>query len=725
MAGYGWERYDPRFGGIQTIHDAGNQIDITTSFVKIPEAGEKGGHWGVRISGAPWKDAPSDLKTTVVFYAAVEGQGLSRLEALHTQEEKEVGYEDDVVIDGENPGVGDFKIVVTGDGGRSNNHPIHGHPSGMDKTLDRTFVYSSLIPEEALWQSKPVLFALMKEQIDEYFEKYTQENMPPPFQLYTIKNNPGVGNVQVIQKVFEGPFEFDVLFSSKDAPKEMTSADLTTRLETATATFEKRFREIFKPQAPYSIKKYIPFSESLLSNLLGGIGYFYGDWKVDRSYAPEYEEENEGFWEEAAEARVRAEIETEGPSELFSSIPSRPFFPRGFLWDEGFHLMPIIDWDLDLTLEIVKSWFNLIDDEGWIAREQILGAEARSKVPPEFQVQYPHYANPPTLFFVLSDFVTKLQESASIPTDSDGQHFPQLKEKASAAEYLQELYPLLRRHYRWFRRTQQGDLKSYDRNAFSTKEGYRWRGRTPTHVLPSGLDDYPRAQPPHPGELHIDAISWVGLMAKSLYQIAQYIGEEDDATEYSNQLEAIRKNIDDLHWDEKAGVFCDATIDEFEENVHVCHKGYISLFPFMVGLLDKDSPKIGKLLDLISDPEELWSSHGVRSLSKSHELYGTGENYWRSPVWVNMNYLILLRLQVSSQVSLTQPDKELMRRRNLHNHLAPIKSARQKFTLSFVRTWLTRSTGRGRTRDLRGSNTTPRLVLGKGPSILLDGQASS
>ena len=725
MAGYGWERYDPRFGGIQTIHDAGNQIDITTSFVKIPEAGEKGGHWGVRISGAPWKDAPSDLKTTVVFYAAVEGQGLSRLEALHTQEEKEVGYEGDVVIDGENPGVGDFKIVVTGDGGRSNNHPIHGHPSGMDKTLDRTFVYSSLIPEEALWQSKPVLFALMKEQIDEYFEKYTQENMPPPFQLYTIKNNPGVGNVQVIQKVFEGPFEFDVLFSSKDAPKEMTSADLTTRLETATATFEKRFREIFKPQAPYSIKKYIPFSESLLSNLLGGIGYFYGDWKVDRSYAPEYEEENEGFWEEAAEARVRAEIETEGPSELFSSIPSRPFFPRGFLWDEGFHLMPIIDWDLDLTLEIVKSWFNLIDDEGWIAREQILGAEARSKVPPEFQVQYPHYANPPTLFFVLSDFVTKLQESASIPTDSDGQHFPQLKEKASAAEYLQELYPLLRRHYRWFRRTQQGDLKSYDRNAFSTKEGYRWRGRTPTHVLPSGLDDYPRAQPPHPGELHIDAISWVGLMAKSLYQIAQYIGEEDDATEYSNQLEAIRKNIDDLHWDEKAGVFCDATIDEFEENVHVCHKGYISLFPFMVGLLDKDSPKIGKLLDLISDPEELWSSHGVRSLSKSHELYGTGENYWRSPVWVNMNYLILLRLQVSSQVSLTQPDKELMRRRNLHNHLAPIKSARQKFTLSFVRTWLTRSTGRGRTRDLRGSNTTPRLVLGKGPSILLDGQASS
>jgi mannosyl-oligosaccharide glucosidase len=298
-----------------------------------------------------------------------------------------------------------------------------------------------------------------------------------------------------------------------------------------------------------------------------------------------------------------------------------------------------------------------MDEDGWIPREQILGPEARSKVPHEFQVQYPHYANPPTLFKVLEAFVDKIQSNKSIKTTKHGvsnlEDFPgnlrsiYLDNPELAVSYLRSIYPLLKRHYFWFKNTQWGDIDWYDdRQAFSTKEAYRWRGRSERHILPSGLDDYPRAQPPHPGELHVDLISWMGLMTRSLRRIAELLNEQDDADEFNAYETAIMRNIDDLHWNDKARTFCDATINEHEENVHVCHKGYISISPFLTGLLPPDSPRLGPVLDLIGDPNELWSDYGIRSLSKKDEFYGTDENYWRGPVWINMNYLVLENLLV-------------------------------------------------------------------------------
>jgi mannosyl-oligosaccharide glucosidase len=74
--------------------------------------------------------------------------------------------------------------------------------------------------------------------------------------------------------------------------------------------------------------------------------------------------------------------------------------------------------------------------------------------------------------------------------------------------------------------------------------------------------------------------------------------------------------------------------------------------PLLVGLLKPDDPKLGRTLDLIADEDHLWSPHGVRSLSKQDEYYETGENYWRSPVWMPINYLIVSQLKVSSPIFL-------------------------------------------------------------------------
>ncbi|KAK0720526.1 glycoside hydrolase [Lasiosphaeris hirsuta] len=644
MKGYGWDEYDTRRGGIQSIHDTENGLDITTSFVKVP-GGAHGGSWAARIKGEINDETPQDRKTIVFFYVTQEGGG--KLEALQGDDPK--GYDGDLTLEGSSEGLGNYKLTVKRGTGE---HPTSDHKLSEFRGKG-TVVQSLTYPDEVLWQAKPVVFKQLKEGVDWLVEnKYDNTDAPPPWQVYQLTNRPGAGNVHIIQKVFEGSFEFDVLFSSESAGKELTSADLTREIKETTESFGERFSSIFTLKAPFTAEKYKKFGRSMFSNLIGGIGYFHGQSVADRSYASEYDEENEGFWQEAAEARARNKQQLEGPYELFTAIPSRPFFPRGFLWDEGFHLLPIADWDIGLAMEVVKSWFSLMDDDGWIGREQILGSEARSKVPEEFQTQYPHYANPPTLFFVLDAFVEKLGKSnGTLPAGKE--HLSQAALPLSTAlvdspelglEYLRRLYPLLRRQFNWFKKTQAGDVKSYERDAYSTKEAYRWRGRTETHCLTSGLDDYPRPQPPHPSELHVDLLSWMGVMAKSLANIADALGLAEEVDDLTKVRDAIEHNLDDLHWSAKEGCYCDATVDDFEENELVCHKGYISLFPFLTGLLPADSPRLRPLLALLADEDELWSPHGIRSLSKKDPFYGTSENYWRSPVWINVNYMAIVQL---------------------------------------------------------------------------------
>lgn len=427
-----------------------------------------------------------------------------------------------------------------------------------------------------------------------------------------------------------------------------TAPDINTVLSTSISQFDERLRNVFPVSTVFEGEAYTKFTASLLSNLLGGLGYFYGDSKVDNSSSPEYEEVDMDFWEKAGQAMSRAEIATTTPTQLLSFTPSRPFFPRGFLWDEGFHLLPIIEWDLDLAVSVIQSWLELMDDNGWIEREQILGPEARSKVPEKFQVQYPHYANPPTLSLLLPIILSKVTKTSNY-FGHPSQYITPSDESADLPS-LDKLSPLFDRHYEWFRRTQAGNFSAkYPRPESTVSgEGYRWRGRTPTHTMTSGLDDYPRANPPHPGELHLDALAWVGASAKSLLQLAEHLGLESAAAKYSKHLEEIKRNLDVLHWDEQAAAYCDATVSSSGMYERVCHLGYISLMPFLLGLMEPEHPHLSAVLDLLSDPGKLWSPHGLRSLSLADEFYGKDENYWRGAVWMNMNVLAVQQLHALS-----------------------------------------------------------------------------
>lgn len=89
----------------------------------------------------------------------------------------------------------------------------------------------------------------------------------------------------------------------------------------------------------------------------------------------------------------------------------------------------------------------------------------------------------------------------------------------------------------------------------------------------------------------------------------------------------------------------------------------------MLKLIPKDSPHLDAIIARLRDPTLLWSDFGVRSLSKSDTFFGTAENYWRGPIWINMNFMILDGLSYYSSVSERAKDAFSALRNNLVSNL--------------------------------------------------------
>ncbi|KDQ59490.1 glycoside hydrolase family 63 protein [Jaapia argillacea MUCL 33604] len=665
IEGYSWTEFDPRKGGVQVLKDTPNNVKITTEFLKVP-GGSNGGSWAARIRGEPINPAmPS--RTSFIWYHGLEGLGGIDMET----DEDENGLEGDINFSGSSPDLDDFTIRIVDD---PKNQALTSGPHAhiFEDRIGKTHFAGFRIAPGQMWQAKDWITQNILKRAQGILEPYRDPSAGAPDPSFTLQLSDETltgSNLFAIQKMFDGEFSFDVFFESASAGHKLDSSTLDEGIPALLSSFNTHFSTTFPLPASYSSLPTIQsFSKAITSNLMGGIGYFYGTSIVDRGFAYEWDQDDEADDdEEEGGGKVGGARLTE-PRELLSATPSRSFFPRGFYWDEGFHLLHIGAWDNDLSLEILKDWINLIDEDGWVAREQILGEEARSRVPAEFQTQIPTNANPPTLTMAVTAFIARLKAfqrtSSTGPSDAElgmdhGMQIPihppssdplsqfagneYITNPELAQTYLRSIYTPLKRHYDWFRRTQRGQIKQYGRRARSRTEGYRWRGRSQTHVLTSGMDDYPRGSP-SAGELHLDLISWMGFFSRTMREIAGFVGEREDEVSFGEIEKAILGNIDDLHWSEENQMYCDVGVNDEDESAHVCHKGYLSIFPFLLSLLPPSSPHLGPILDMVRDPDHLWSPYGLRSLSASHPEFGQGENYWKGPIWIQMNYLALKAL---------------------------------------------------------------------------------
>ncbi|KAA0170837.1 hypothetical protein FNF28_01110 [Cafeteria roenbergensis] len=455
------------------------------------------------------------------------------------------------------------------------------------------------------------------------------------------------------------------------------------------------------------------------------------------------------------------EAKRSDPMRLLTGCPSRSLFPRGFFWDEGFHQLLLARYDPRRSADVLSSWFRTADETGWIAREQILGPEAESRVPHQFRVQRRDVANPPTPLLAIQEMLQRLGKGsevarweafrgrearrwqaefefvqavayasgdaetigaaeatlkaalvaianedgaaaeaaeAELVVGADGEAAAVGAAKpvgesaldglsAEAQQWVVAHYEPITRYYRWLRESQRGP----------NGRGFQWKGDKPGdggHTFASGLDDYPRGSWHTASDRHVDLTAWVAWAAGLMRRMAGAIGRLEsapktvaaaaakDALEFAHDEAAALAAVDD-HWNEEEGVFCDIAlpqsqrrevekgrIDPADDSLplgHVCHEGYVSVFPLLLGLVRSDSPRLPRLLAPLLDGKRMLSPSGLRSLSKSSPLFMTGENYWRGKVWANINFLAVKALdELAAQGGPSADDCAAVARRIRH-----------------------------------------------------------
>jgi mannosyl-oligosaccharide glucosidase len=615
---YGWTYHDFNSFGIQELID-GNVV-FQTSFLVFAN-----NSWRARISAKPkyaeqTTISSSSVPISLIFYVATD-RYTDHLEVVPINGELKANS--NFQIEGNSQDIGNFRISIA-------------IPKHRGNVLYRNYLNTVSFPP-LVNLKESLLKNLYMYDIDDMYRNHIFVVKGDAFEKREHRSK---ANFIAHQIVFSSSIEMDINFQSLDAISSVDSAvneTFESELKKRSDKFDIDFESKFQLKHKNFSEKEILFAKAVVSNMLGSIGYFYGYSSVQSEYTKE--------------------PVPYGPLQLLTGVPSRSFFPRGFLWDEGFHELLISKWDRNLSLTIIESWLNLMNIEGWIPREVILGEEAKARVPQEFLVQRNTNANPPTLFLAIES----LLNTGNIEV-----------------KWLNKVFPRLEAWFDWFNVTQVGEFEST----------YRWRGRNSStnrelnpKTLTSGLDDYPRATHPTDDEIHVDLKCWIAFASRVLSRIVKLIGNSSSINKYEETAEYLSDNylLDKWHWSEKHQMYCDKGLHSTNVKlIKVKNKsngwdkerkviapptydcvpefGYINLFPLMLTIIKADNPKLGKIFDDLENPKYLWTSHGIRSLSRK-SLYYQQHNtdvdppYWRGAVWINMNYLILKSLHYYSSTS--------------------------------------------------------------------------
>ncbi len=154
----------------------------------------------------------------------------------------------------------------------------------------------------------------------------------------------------------------------------------------------------------------------------------------------------------------------------------------------------------------------------------------------------------------------------------------------------------------------------------------------------SGVDNNPAVS-----DIPADTTEGVDLQCylyreyRAMALLAQKLGKNEDAAAYTSRANALRDLVQKKMWSETDGMFLniDSRTAQF-----VRIKTWTNFVPLWVGIA---TPAQGErtIREHLLNPKEFWCDNGIRTLARDEPLYNAPHGYWRGPVWVISDYLLM------------------------------------------------------------------------------------
>lgn len=233
--------------------------------------------------------------------------------------------------------------------------------------------------------------------------------------------------------------------------------------------------------------------------------------------------------------------------------------------------------------------------------------------------------------------VLKLYRGASLTGRPEDPNHP------LGRSFLQETFPILLRWHEWWlpHRDGNGDgLLEWGSDPVAAPRDWQAHNLQAA-MYESGLDNSPMyddvAFNPQTNTMELADVGLNALYALdawALSEIAQELGLFDEANRLRSEHDALGRRINQVLWNEEAGIYCNRHWD-----------GRFSLrlsptlfYPMLAGIVPP--PRAERMVrEHLLNEREFWGRFVIPSIARNDPGYGDN-HYWRGRIWPPMNFLV-------------------------------------------------------------------------------------